>query len=223
MRSPISGRVGRAEVTAGNLVQAGPPTATLLTNVVSLDPIYAYFEGDEQTYLKYGNLARLGSRPSSRDARNPIYMGLGNEVGFPHEGYVDFVDNQLNPQTGTIRARAVFSNKERRFTPGLFARIKLVGSGRYRATLIQDRAVGTDQDKKFVLVLKPDTTVEYRFVELGRLVDGLRVVTAGLKSGDRIVINGLQRVRPGMKVTPALAAMEPDSTTTTSAAAAGSR
>ncbi len=223
VRSPISGRVGRAEVTAGNLVQAGPPTATLLTNVVSLDPIYAYFEGDEQTYLKYGNLARLGSRPSSRDARNPIYMGLGNEVGFPHEGYVDFVDNQLNPQTGTIRARAVFSNKERRFTPGLFARIKLVGSGRYRATLIQDRAVGTDQDKKFVLVLKPDTTVEYRFVELGRLVDGLRVVTAGLKSGDRIVINGLQRVRPGMKVTPALAAMEPDSTTTTSAAAAGSR
>ncbi|MBA3496024.1 MAG: efflux RND transporter periplasmic adaptor subunit [Gemmatimonadales bacterium] len=223
VRSPISGRVGRAEVTAGNLVQAGPPTATLLTNVVSLDPIYAYFEGDEQTYLKYGNLARLGSRPSSRDARNPIYMGLGNEVGFPHEGYVDFVDNQLNPQTGTIRARAVFSNKERRFTPGLFARIKLVGSGRYRATLIQDRAVGTDQDKKFVLVLKPDTTVEYRSVELGRLVDGLRVVTAGLKSGDRIVINGLQRVRPGMKVTPALAAMEPDSTTTTSAAAAGSR
>lgn len=223
VRSPISGRVGRAEVTAGNLVQAGPPTATLLTNVVSLDPIYAYFEGDEQTYLKYGNLARLGSRPSSRDARNPIYMGLGNEVGFPHEGYVDFVDNQLNPQTGTIRARAVFSNKERRFTPGLFARIKLVGSGRYRATLIQDRAVGTDQDKKFVLVLKPDTTVEYRFVEVGRLVDGLRVVTAGLKSGDRIVINGLQRVRPGMKVTPALAAMEPDSTTTTSAAAAGSR
>jgi RND family efflux transporter MFP subunit len=221
VRSPIAGRVGRAEVTAGNLVQAGPPTATLLTNVVSLDPIYAYFEGDEQTYLKYAGLARAGSRPSSRDARNPIYMGLSNEEGFPHQGYVDFVDNQLNPQTGTIRARAVFSNKERRFTPGLFARIKLVGSGRYHAMLVQDRAVGTDQDKKFVLVLKPDSTVEYRSVQLGRLVDGLRVVTSGLKSGDRIVINGLQRTRPGMKVTTTLAAMVPDSgaTVTTTEAA----
>jgi RND family efflux transporter MFP subunit len=202
-------------------VQAGPPTATLLTNVVSLDPIYAYFEGDEQTYLKYAGLARAGSRPSSRNARNPIYMGLSNEEGFPHQGYVDFVDNQLNPQTGTIRARAVFSNKERRFTPGLFARIKLVGSGRYHAMLVQDRAVGTDQDKKFVLVLKPDSTVEYRSVQLGRLVDGLRVVTSGLKSGDRIVINGLQRTRPGMKVTTTLAAMVPDSgaTVTTTEAA----
>jgi membrane fusion protein, multidrug efflux system len=221
VRSPIAGRVGRAEVTAGNLVQAGPPTATLLTNVVSLDPIYAYFEGDEQTYLKYAGLARAGSRPSSRNARNPIYMGLSNEEGFPHQGYVDFVDNQLNPQTGTIRARAVFSNKERRFTPGLFARIKLVGSGRYHAMLVQDRAVGTDQDKKFVLVLKPDSTVEYRSVQLGRLVDGLRVVTSGLKSGDRIVINGLQRTRPGMKVTTTLAAMVPDSgaTVTTTEAA----
>jgi membrane fusion protein, multidrug efflux system len=221
VRSPIAGRVGRAEVTAGNLVQAGPPTATLLTNVVSLDPIYAYFEGDEQTYLKYVSLARAGSRPSSRDAKNPIYMGLANEIGFPHEGYVDFVDNQLNPQTGTIRARAVFSNKDREFTPGLFARIKLVGSGRYHAMLVQDRAVGTDQDKKFVLVLKPDTTIEYRAVQLGRLVDGLRVVTSGLHSGDRIVINGLQRVRPGMKVTPALAPMVPDSAVVTTEASAG--
>jgi RND family efflux transporter MFP subunit len=221
VRSPIPGRVGRAEVTAGNLVQAGPPTATLLTNVVSLDPIYAYFEGDEQTYLKYIGLARAGTRPSSRDVRNPIYMGLANEVGFPHEGVVDFVDNQLNPQTGTIRARAVFSNKDRLFTPGLFARIKLVGSGRYRAALVQDRAIGTDQDKKFVLVLKPDTTVEYRAVELGRVVDGLRVVTSGLSEKDTIVINGLQRVRPGMKVTPTLAAMAPDSATITTESAGG--
>jgi multidrug efflux system membrane fusion protein len=221
VRSPIAGRVSRAEVTEGNLVQAGPPTATLLTNVVSLDPIYAYFEGDEQTYLKYANLARAGTRPSSRDIKNPIYMGLANEEGFPHQGYVDFVDNQLNPQTGTIRARAVFSNKDRRFTPGLFARIKLVGSGRYRAALVQDRAVGTDQDKKFVLVLKPDTTVEYRSVQLGRVVDGLRVITSGVGDKDRIVINGMQRVRPGMKVTPQLAAMEPDSTTTVAESAGG--
>jgi len=203
-------------VTAGNLVQAGPPTATLLTTVVSLDPIYVYFEGDEQTYLKYSTLARAGSRPSSRDVRNPIYMGLLNEDGqFPHQGYVDFVDNTLNPQTGTIRARAVFSNKDRLFTPGLFARLKLVGSGRYRATLVLDRAVGTDQDKKFVLVLKPDSTVDYRPVRLGPLVDGLRVVTSGLKPGEQIVINGLQRARPGLKVTPTAALMTPDSTVET--------
>jgi RND family efflux transporter MFP subunit len=211
VRSPIAGRVSRAEVTAGNLVQAGPPTATLLTTVVSLDPVYVYFEGDEQTYLRYGELARAGTRPSSRDQRNPIQMGLANEQGFPYTGYVDFVDNQLNPQTGTIRARAVFSNKERIFTPGLFARLKLVGSARYRAVLVLDRAIGTDQDKKFVLVLRPDSTVEYRPVQLGRLVDGMRIVRAGLQAGDRIVINGLQRVRPGMKVTPMVAPMAPDS------------
>jgi RND family efflux transporter MFP subunit len=204
--------VSNAEVTPGNLVQAGPPTATLLTTVVSLDPIYVYFEGDEQTYLKYGQLARAGSRPSSRDVRNPIYLGLMDEDGqFPHKGYVDFVDNQLNPQTGTIRARAVFSNKDRRFTPGLFARLRLVGSGKYRATLVLDRAIGTDQDKKFVLALKPDNTVDYRSVQLGRLIEGLRVITSGLKEGDKVVINGMQRVRPGMKVTPTLAAMSADS------------
>src|SRR5712691_4270188 len=220
VRSPVAGRVSNAEVTAGNLVLAGPPTATLLTTVVSLDPIYAYFEGDEQTYLKYTTLARAGTRPSSRDVRNPIYMGLANENGqFPHKGYVDFVDNQLDPETGTIRARAVFSNKDRLFTPGLFARMKLVGSGRYHAALVLDRAIGTDQDKKFVLVLKPDKTVEYRSVQPGRLVDGLRIVKSGLKGGEQIVINGLQRVRPGMKVTPTVGSMEPDTTTNVGGAA----
>jgi RND family efflux transporter MFP subunit len=200
VRSPIAGRVSNAMVTQGNLVQSGSDP-TLLTTVVSLDPIYVYFEGDEQTYLKYNQLARAGTRPSSRDVRNPIYMGLANEAGsFPHKGYVDFVDNRVNPQTGTIRARGVFSNKDRIFTPGLFAHLKLVGSGTYSAILVQDRAVGTDQDKKFVLVLKPDTTVEYRTVELGRTIEGLRVIDSGLKAGERVVVNGLQRVRPGMKV-----------------------
>jgi multidrug efflux system membrane fusion protein len=211
VRSPIAGRVSNAQVTAGNLVQAGPPTATLLTTVVSLDPVYVYFEGDEQTYLRYSSLARAGTRPSSRDVRNPIYLGLADEDGqFPHKGYMDFVDNRLNPETGTIRARAVFSNKDRLFTPGLFARLKLIGQGNYRAALVLDRAIGTDQDKKFVLVLKPDNTVEYRAIQPGRIIDGLRVVTSGLKGGDKIVINGLQRVRPGMKVTPTVAAMAPD-------------
>lgn len=211
VRSPIAGRVSRAEVTPGNLVQAGAET-TLLTTVVSVDPIYAYFESDEQTYLKYAVLGRNGSRPNSRDNRSPVYLGLSNEEGFPHKGYVDFVDNQLNPEAGTIRLRAVFSNKDDHFTPGLFARIRLGGSGNYPATLVLDRAVGTDQDKKFVLVLKPDSTVDYRSVELGRLVDGSRVITSGLKPGEQIVINGLQRVRPGMKVAPTTAPMAPDST-----------
>ncbi len=213
VRSPIAGRVSNAQVTVGNLVQAGPPAGALLTTVVSLDPIYVYFEGDEQTYLKYAAMARGGSRPSSRDFKNPVQMGLANEDGlFPHQGYVDFVDNQLNPQTGTIRARAVFSNKDRLFTPGLFARIKLLGSAKHPATLVLDKAVGTDQDKKFVLALNPDSTVEYRSVEIGRLMDGMRIVTSGLKPGEQIVINGLQRIRPGMKVAPTTAPMSADST-----------
>ena len=210
VRSPIDGRVSRAEVTEGNLVESGsePP---VLTTVVSLDPMYVYFEGDEQTYLKYGELARDGLRASSRDVENPIFLGLANEDGFPHEGRVDFVDNQLDPSSGTIQARAVFSNADRRFTPGLFARLKLVGSGRYEATLVRDAAIGTDQDKKFVLVLQPDSTVEYRRIEPGRVVEGLRIVTTGLEGGERIVVNGLQRVRSGMKVVPAEEPMAPDS------------
>jgi len=218
VRSPIAGRVSRAEVTEGNLVQAGPPEATLLTRVVSLDPIYAYFDGDEQTYLAFRELAR--SADGGKQTRIPVFLGLANEQGFPHEGYVDFVDNQLDPKTGTIRTRAVFSNKDRLFTPGLFARIKLVGSEHRPTPLIQDRAVGTDQDKKFVLVLKPDSTVDYRPVQVGRLIDGLRIVESGLKPGEQIVINGLQRARPGSKVAPTLAAMTPDSTITTATSGA---
>src|SRR5882724_564805 len=215
VRSPIAGQVSRAEVTEGNLVQAGPPEATLLTRVVSIDPIYAYFDGDEQTYLAFRELARSGDGGGSQHARIPVFLGLANEQGFTHQGYVDFVDNQLDPRTGTIRTRAVFRNKDRAFTPGLFARIKLVGSAHRPTPLIQDRAIGTDQDKKFVLVLKPDSTVDYRPIQVGRLVDGLRIVESGLKPGERIVINGLQRARPGTKVAPTLAAMTPDSTITT--------
>jgi RND family efflux transporter MFP subunit len=219
VRSPIAGRVSRADVTEGNLVQAGPPEATLLTRVVSLDPIYAYFDGDENTFLAFRELARSGDGDSHK-TRIPVYLGLANEQGFPHQGYVDFVDNQLDPTSGTIRTRAVFSNKDRVFTPGLFARIKLVGSEHRPTPLIQDRAIGTDQDKKFVLVLKPDSTVDYRPVQVGRLVDGLRIVESGLKPGEQIVINGLQRARPGTKVTPTLAQMTSDSTITTAASGA---
>lgn len=211
VRSPISGRVGRAEVTEGNLVQAGSQIP--LTSVVSLDPIYVTFEGDEQTYLKYAELARNGSRPNSAIHRTPVSLGLADEGDrYPYTGYVDFIDNQLNPQTGTIKIRAVFPNHDRRFTPGLYARVKLVGSGRYQATLIQDKAIGTDQDKKYVMVLNPDSTVEYRSVKLGRIVDGLRIVQDGLKPGEQIVINGLQRIRTGAKVLASEGTMSPDST-----------
>ncbi len=200
--SPITGRVSRAEVTRGNLVTGGNNGGTLLSSVVSMDPIYLYFDGDEQAYLRYTQMARSGERTSSRNAPNPVHIGLADEEGFPHAGTMDFVDNQLNPQTGTIRARAVFDNKDGRFTPGLFARVQLVGSNEYDAILIDDRAVNTDQSQKYVLLLGADNKVEYRKVKLGRVIDGLRIVREGLKPGDVIVVNGAQRVHPGLTVTP---------------------
>src|SRR5690242_12210758 len=163
VRAPISGRVGRAQVTPGNLVQAGSGNATPLTTVVSLDPIYVYFDGDEQTYLKYiGFAPQSGARGAGHAAKRPVYMGLADEAGYPHEGTIDFIDNRLDPVAGTIRARAVFPNHDHRLTPGLFARIRLAGSRKYNATLIRDAAVGTDQDRKFVYVLKADSTIDYR-------------------------------------------------------------
>jgi RND family efflux transporter MFP subunit len=210
--SPIDGRVSRAEVTRGNLVTGGSNGGTFLTSVVSIDPIYLYFEGDEATYLRYIQMARAGERPSSRDAPNPVRVGLANEEGFPHVGTMDFVDNQVNPQTGTIRARAVLQNKDGLYIPGLFARVQLLGSGEYSAILIDDRAVNTDQDQKYVLLLGPDNKIEYRRVKLGRVIDGLRIVRAGLKPGDVIVVNGAQRVHPGITVAPQKVAMAADTT-----------
>jgi RND family efflux transporter MFP subunit len=204
VRAPIDGLVGRAEVTAGNFVSAGQ---TLLTTVVSIDPIYVAFDGDEQVYLKYINMALRGERESSRTAPNPVWVGLADEQGHPHEGHMVFLDNELDPNTGTIHARGLFSNKDRRFTPGMFARVKLIGSARYNALLINDSAVGTDQSVKFVLKVGPDNTVEYAPVKLGPIVDGLRVVRDGLKAGDVILVKGLQQVRPGMPVTPQIVAM----------------
>ncbi|HUR94087.1 MAG TPA: efflux RND transporter periplasmic adaptor subunit [Gemmatimonadales bacterium] len=211
VRSPIAGRVSRAEVTEGNLVQAGPPDATLLTTVVSLDSVYLYFDSDEQTYLRYAGRAAAAGDRGWHNARFPVYLGLADETGFPHEGRLDFVDNRIDPASGTIRTRAIFANRDRRFTPGLFARVKLVGSARAPALLVRDAAVGTDQDRKFVLVVGPNDSLVYRPVELGRLTDGLRIVRSGLTAGEKIVVNGLMRVRPGMKVTPTVAAMVPDS------------
>jgi RND family efflux transporter MFP subunit len=211
VRSPIAGRVSRAEVTEGNLVQAGPPDATLLTTVVSLDSMYLYFDSDEQTYLRYSGRAAAAGNRGWRDARFPVYLGLANETGFPHEGRLDFVDNRIDPASGTIRTRAIFTNRDRRFTPGLFARVKLVGGERAPALLVRDAAIGTDQDRKFVLVVGPGDSLVYRPVELGRLTDGLRIVSSGVKAGEHVVVKGLMRVRPGMKVNPTVVAMVPDS------------
>jgi RND family efflux transporter MFP subunit len=199
--SPINGRVSRAEVTRGNLVTGGSNGGTLLSSVVSMDPMYLYFDADEQSYLRYTQTARSGVGPGSSGAKNPVQVGLANEEGFPHAGTVDFVDNQLNPQTGTIRARAVLQNNGQ-FTPGLFARVQLLAGGEYSAILIEDRAVNTDQNQKYVLLVGANNQIEYRQVKLGRVMDGLRIVREGLKPGDVIVVNGAQRVHPGVTVAP---------------------
>lgn len=206
IESPIAGLVSREEVTAGNLVTGGQ---TLLTTVVSVDKIYVEFEGDEQVYLKYAAMTRSGERANARDSNLPIWIGLADEKGTPHEGKMVFIDNALDAQTGTIRARALLDNRERRFTPGLFARVKLVGSGKYDALLINDSAIGTDQNVRYVFAVNPENKVEYRAVKLGPVVDGLRVVREGLKPGEFIVVNGLQRVRPGVTVAPQRVAMGP--------------
>ncbi len=203
--SPISGRVSRAAITAGNLVTAD---VTELTSVVSTDKVYAYFDADERVYLKYTELARQGRR----GATTPVYLGLSNEDGNPHLGQMNFVDNQVNPATGTIRGRAVFDNSDGRFTPGLYARLKLVGSGTYSAVLITDEAVGTDLGKKFVLVMDGDNKSAYRAVELGPKIEGLRIVRSGLSKDDTIIVKGLQRVRPGAPVAPEVIPMADQAT-----------
>jgi RND family efflux transporter MFP subunit len=201
--APISGRISRALVTSGNFVTNGQ---TPLTTLVSLDPIYVSFDGDEQEYLKYIKVARdAASGPHA--TRNPVEVGLTNETGFPHQGVMVFVDNALDPMTGTIRSRALLDNHDREFTPGLFARIKLLGSSQHDAVLVNDSAIGTDQTVRYVLVVGKDNKVEYRPVELGPIVDGLRVVQSGLSGGETIVVDGLQRVRPGAQVAPQRVAM----------------
>jgi multidrug efflux pump subunit AcrA (membrane-fusion protein) len=241
--APISGRISRALVTEGNLVTSGQ---TMLTTLVSLDPIYVRFDGDEQAYLKYTKIARenaerqasaktaqqtqaqdqtqaqrshsssgkggksqgaASAAATAGEAGAEVMVGLANEPGYPHQGVMVFVDNELDPTTGTIRGRAKLDNHDRAFTPGLFARVKLMGSNQYDALLINDSAIGTDQTVRYVLVVGADNKVQYRPVKLGPIIDGLRVVIDGLHPGETIVVNGLQRVRPGSPVTPARVAM----------------
>ncbi|MCC7633618.1 efflux RND transporter periplasmic adaptor subunit [Stenotrophomonas rhizophila] len=209
VRAPISGRAGRAMVTAGNLVTAGD-SASVLTTLVSLDKVFVYFDADEGTFLRYAQMARNGERPSERDSDLPVKVGLSGEAGFPHEGKVDFLDNQVTRSTGTIRVRALLDNADRAFTPGLFARVQLLGSGQFQAMLIDEKAVLTDQDRKFVYVVGKDGKAERRDVQLGRNAEGLRIVEQGLKAGDRVIIDGVQKVfMPGMPVQAKVVPMQP--------------
>ena len=203
--APVSGRVSKAEITVGNLVQGEVPNSPVLTTVVSTNPVYASFEANEIAYLKYIAKARGGALT--------VAIGLADEEGFPHAGRLEFVDNRVDPQSGTVRMRAVLDNKSGRFTPGLFARARLGDTATPRkAVLVADRAIGTDQSKRFVLVINGENKAQYREVKIGRVVDGLRVIDGGLKPGEVIVVNGLQRVRPGAPVTPETVPMQAQDT-----------
>ena len=204
LTAPINGRIGRKLITEGNLVNGNQGQATLLTTIVSVDPVYCYFDADETSVLKYQQLAREGRRESLRDGKVVCELELANETGFPHKGVMDFVDNRIDPATGTLRVRGVFDNPApgRVLQPGFFARVRVPGSGKYPALLVPDLAVGTDQGQKFVYVVDEKNTVEYRSVKLGPIIDGLRVVREGLKTNDWVIVNGLMSVRPGVPVNP---------------------
>jgi len=201
--APVSGRVSRAEITVGNLVGTGV-NAPVLTTIVSVSPVYVEFEIDEQTYLKY---SANGANGNSGIDHIPVSMGLANEENYPHQGHLHSIDNQLDTTSGTIRVRAVFDNAAGELTPGLYAKVRTGGAAAESAILVDDRAIGTDQDKKYVMVIDADNKATYRAVTLGPIVRGLRVIRSGLHKNERIVVNGLQRVRPNVVVTPVEIAM----------------
>jgi membrane fusion protein, multidrug efflux system len=200
--APIGGRASRHLVSVGNLVQGSEGSSTLLTSIVSLDPIYIYFDIDEATYLKYNRLWFEGKRPSSRDNPNPVEVTLTGETKPSHNGTINFLDNQLDVSTGTLRGRAVIPNTDLSILPGQFGRVRLIASAPYEALLVPDGAIATDQARKIVFVVKDDNTVEAKPVILGPLDGGLRIVREGLKPEDHVIVDGLQRARVGAKVTP---------------------
>ncbi|MDP9291569.1 MAG: efflux RND transporter periplasmic adaptor subunit [Verrucomicrobiota bacterium] len=203
VKSPIDGRVSDARITLGNLVQPGAGPESVLTTVVSVDPIYAKVDADENAILKYVKLSEEGKRVSARTAKIPAYVELGNETDFPHEGYVDFVDNRLNPGTGTVRARVVLKNwNPNLITPGFFVRVRVAGATPYRAALIADKVISSQQGLKYAFVVKPDNTLERRTLETGTIFEGKRIVKSGLKDGEKVVSTRLQMVQPGMSVKP---------------------
>jgi membrane fusion protein, multidrug efflux system len=200
--APLAGRISRHLVSVGNLVQGADGGATLLTSIVSLDPIYIYFDMDEATYLKYNKLWFEGRRPSSRDTPNPVQVSLAGETKPSHDGKMDFLDNRLDVSTATLRSRAIIPNKDLSILPGQFGRVRLIGSAPYEALLLPDTAIATDQSRKIVFVVNSENMVEVRPVILGPLDDGLRVIREGLKAEDKVIVDGLQRARVGAKVAP---------------------
>jgi len=206
--APVSGRVSRYYVTVGNLVSAGDMTpGTLLTTIVSVDPMYAYFDVDEHTVLRVKQLIREGKVGTPDDVEIPVWLGLANEDGHPHRGTINFTDNQVNSRTGTLRVRGVFTNKDEALSPGYFARVRVPISPPHKALLVTDRALDTDQGQKVAYVVDKDNKVVSRPVRLGATHDGLREITNGLKATDRVIVNGLQQVRPGLTVEPTLVDM----------------
>jgi len=211
VKTLIRGRVGKKEVTPGNMITGGTASGTKLTTITSIDPIYCYVDADEASVLKYERLAREKKRISARDEKIPCFLQLGNETGFPHEGVIDFVDNSLDPGTGTLRARGVFANPHGWLQPGMFARLRVPGSGRYMAVLVPDAAIDTNQSIKFVRVLRPDHTIEPRTITPGPLFGQYRAIDSGLSADELIVVNGLQRAFPGAKVNPEQITLDPNS------------
>ena len=206
--APVSGRASRYVVTVGNLIQAGDQGGgTLLTTIVSVDPMYAYFDVDEYTALRVRQLVREGKADSPRNGGFPVSLGLANEEGHPHQGTVNFVDNQVNPKTGTIRLRGVFPNKDQVLLPGLFARVRTPIGRPHQALLVSERALDTDQGQKILYVVNDKNEVAIRPVRLGALHNGLREIADGLKQGERVVVEGMQNVRPGVTVEPNLVDM----------------
>lgn len=202
VRAPIAGRISERQIDVGNLVSGGSAQSSLLTTIVTLDPIYFVFDASEADYLRYVRLHREGRRRSSRQSANPVYVKLMDETAWLRLGYMDFVDNELNTNAGTIRGRAVFDNPDHLLAPGLFGRLRLVGSGEYEAIMVPDRAVISDQSNKILYTVDAENTVVAKRVTLGSMNNGLRVISSGLEPGDRVIVNGTQRARPGSKVTP---------------------
>ncbi|MEP0846965.1 MAG: efflux RND transporter periplasmic adaptor subunit [Phycisphaerae bacterium] len=205
--APISGRISYKHATTGNLVTGGTGSGTLLTTIVSVDPIYANFDVDERTVQRVKQLVREGKLESNEKAEVPVWLGLATESGFPHHGTINFVDNQVNPRTGTLRVRGVFPNADGALAPGYFARVRVPVSPPHRALLVSERALGADQGQKIVFVVEADNKVAVRPVQLGGLHEGLREISGGLMAGDRVVVNGLLHVRPGLSVAPQLVEM----------------
>jgi RND family efflux transporter MFP subunit len=203
LRAPISGRIGDRRVTPGNLVTGGTGgNTTLLAMIVSRDPIRFEFTFDEASYLRYERLSSGGKEVTGRDGSVLVALKLIDESDFPHRGYMDFVDNVIDRSSGTIRGRAVFSNPDGTFTPGMFARVRVPGSPAYSALLIPDAAIATEQARKFVMVVDAENVARQKYVTLGQLVDGLRVIKDGIAANDRVIIRGTMQARPGSKVTP---------------------